>query len=393
MTKPRQAKTTIFLGFLLVFGGSRIFASAQASPSDTLEELLIQQKLAEAKKSIAEAQKAEFDAKYPKPDVDALKSNSSVEGSPIEAAVQAYRAVQQAADQVAIRSQNKGIKGLYVFRESDFAKIVSYRNLDQRLDVIVTEYGKCSPGAVGMKAVPIGIVAGVLLKWLPLLKTETTIKGLEFNVDDEAVLASLANKLALKGIQLNSPFSSHFDFVNLGRAPSSLEGKLNFVIAERAKVCSNPYPLKAQLDAAVDKLLSEVGLSIAVATNEKQLKSTVATATPPTTTTIESTEKFAATAPPQSLVTLWDYLKTEQIISYMNQNAYYWIKIKAVKTGGNIKVKKNPLIDVFRGGSSVKFSGGSVVYYYVLDNDGQIIDSDVIRGYSPYQKATSIMKP
>ena len=103
-------------------------------------------------------------------------------------------------------------------------------------------------------------------------------------------------------------------------------------------------------------------------------------------------ETNPATSPPSNSFTWFDYLVTEQIINTMQTNNIYWLKIKNVKSGGNMRIKSNPLIDIFRGGSSIKFSGGSIAYYYIFDSDGNIVLSGVVYGYVPYTKSSQVGK-
>jgi hypothetical protein len=154
--------------------------------------------------------------------------------------------------------------------------------------------------------------------------------------------------------------------------------------------CTNNYTLKPQVDAAFKKLKKDIGLEVEDPTPEKKTSTTTTTPAPPKTIVEEIIETKPATSPGRNSVTWFDYLVTEQIITKMSAGQIYWIKIKNAKAGGNMRVKSNPLIDIFRGGSSIKFSGGSIAYYYILDNDGKIKLSGVVHGYTPYKKSSQI---
>lgn len=348
---------------------------------------------AENRAKIAKAKKEELEARFPAPDATALKGSTSLEGELIESRIQAYKATEEISEKIAQNAQSIGVLGLYVFSESDYAKVISYKKLIQRLDDINGDYDRCYQRAAGAGAAPVGLLATTFLNWLPLLKTDTSIKGASFDIDDETIWASLGSRLSKRGISLASPFVSSFDSTSIKVIPTgSLVVKLERAEASLAQgVCTAPYPYKMQLDAAFVKLKNEIGLPAAIVPPRPETTKTTTstTAVPPTTTVVETVEQFPATSQ-STLVTFWDYLKTEAIITRMQTGQIFWIKIKNIKAGGNVRVKSSPLIDVFRGGSSIKFSGGSLAHYYILDNNGAIRLSGVVNAYVPYKKSSEI---
>ena len=362
--------------------------SAQTTPNPLQDEV----DEAEARAKIAKAKKEELENKFPTPDANALKATNTVEGTPIESTIQGYNSFRKISTKIATESQVKGVQGLYVYREADYKKIIEYKNLIQQLDVINGEYAKCFQGRVGVAAIPVGVLASVFLKWLPILKTDTQIKVYAVTIEDEAVWAILGDSLSQKGITLHNPFITPFDFINLAGVPAPiLVSKLE--LAER-DLTSGPctrvpaYNFKPQIDAAFTNLKKDLGLIISVPTPTKKVTTTTTTDTPPTKKVEETIENTPAGSPGE--IKFWDYARTEKIISSMGANGIYWLVIKNVKAGGNMRIKSNPLVDIFRGGSSVKFSGGSVAYYYILDNTGNIVVSNVINGYIPYEKSSKI---
>lgn len=348
-------------------------------------------KEAEARAKIAKAQREELESRFPVPDANALKATNSVEGTPIESTIQAYNSFRKTSLQIAEDARAKNVQNLYLYREADYKKIIDYKNLIQQIDVINAEYGRCFEGAAGGLAIPPGVLASVFLKWLPLLKTDTTIKAKEVTIEDEAVWAILGNSLATKAITLHSPFISPYEFIDLGGLPAPvLVGKLERAEAFRQIAnCTNvAYLFKPQINAAFDKLKADLGLTIAAPAPVKKVTTTTTTDTPPTKRVEETVENTPAVT--LSEIKFWDYARTEKIITAMQNNRTYWLVIKNVKAGGNMRIKSNPLIDIFRGGSSIKFSGGSVAYYYILDNSGKIVISNVGNGYAPYTRSSKI---
>lgn len=375
---------------VILFVQMCIFANAQTATPNPLQTEVDE---AEARAKIAKAKKEELEAKFPAPDADALKGSTDVKGELIESKIQAYKAMEDISGKIAADPRMAGISGLYVFREADYAKVVSYKKLIQQLDVINGEYTKCAPGGVAIAGAPVGVLASIFLNWLPLLKTETTIVGTDVVIEDEAVWASLANSLSSKGISLSNPYVSNFDFsVVAGGGASNLINKL--LAAENSLLkpacTNNGYKLKPQVDAAFKKLKKDIALEVDAPTNEIKKTTTTTTPPPPKTVVEETIEITPATSPSSNSVTWFDYLVTEQVITNMQTNNIFWIKIKNTKSSGNMRIKSNPLIDIFRGGNSVKFSGGSISYYYILDNDGKIKLSGVVYGYIRYKKSSQI---
>jgi hypothetical protein len=380
----KQIYTVVFL--VLLLNGYCLIANGQeTNPLD--DEV----KEAEARAKIAKAQREELENKFPAPDASALKGTTSVEGTPIESTIQAYKSFSIVAGDIAVAAGAKNVGGLYIYRDSDFKKIIEYKNLMQQLAVINTEYGKCFQGAAINAAIPPGVLAGIFLKWLPLLKTDTQIKNFAVTIEDEAAWALIAKAFAEKNMTLHNPFVSPYDFIDLSGVPSpnlvrELEKAQRFLTTNP---CTNPtYTFKPQIDAAFIKLKTDLGIIIPPVSPAKKVTTTTTTDVPPTKKVEETVENTPAVTPTE--IKFWDYARTEKLISTMQAGRIYWLVVKNVKAGGNVRIKSNPLIDIFRGGSSIKFSGGSLATYYILDNDGKIVVSDVIKGYEPYTKSSKI---
>lgn len=368
------------LTILLISAHSWVFS--QTTQADVDE--------AENRAAIAKAKKEELEAKFPKPDIDALKANNAVEGNLIESRIQAYKAMDKISEKIAGDLVGKGISGLYIFKDSEYERIAAYNKLNQQLNLINGEYGKCYAGpAAG--AIPLGVLASVFLNWLPLLKTDTTIKGEEFDIEDDAVWASLAPRLSSNGIILGNPYISNLDFTRLNGLSSGLLGKLEAAeYSSTLGACTSNYSSKGLIDKTYKNLKESLGLVNSPPTPETNTTTTISRGAPPATTVTETVQKAPAKDASDKSMAFWEILRTEAVVTDMQNRNIYWIKIKNAKSGGNMRIKTSPLIDIFRGGSSVKFSGGSVAYYYILDNFGTIKQSGVINSYIPYTKSSKI---
>ncbi len=361
---------------------SHSLAFAQTGQSDVDE--------AENRAKIAKAKKEEFEAKFPAPNADSLTANNTVEGDLIESRIQALNAMEKLSGTIASDLTGKGISGLYVYKDSEYERIAAFNRLHQQLNLVNGEYAKCYPGGPG-GALPIGALASVFLGWLPLLKTDTKISGVEFDIEDDIVWASLASNLSSHGITLGNPYISNLDFTPLNGLPGGMLNKLGSAeLSSIQGACTAPYGSKNLIDKTYKNIKESLGLSVSPPTPETNKTTTTSTGAPPNTTVTETEEKIPGKDSSDRSMAFWEILRTEAIVNNMQTRNIYWIKIKNSKSGGNVRIKSTPLVDLFRSGSSVQFSGGSIAYYYVFDNYGAIKQSGVVKSYVPYTKSSKI---
>lgn len=384
-----------FLLILLVIGSSG-YAEGQTSMPNPYQKAVDE---AEAKAKIAKAQKEEMDAKYPAPDASSLKGTSKVEGAPIESKIQAYRSLGITLDKGAADMYRLGVRKLYVYRDDDYAKVIAYRKIMQQLSLLTDEYRQCFNERTETDGVAPGLLAGIVLKWLPLLKTDVTISSSDVDVDQDAFYSELATALRRHSIQFGNPYVSSIEFVEFkSLQQSEVIKKLRSVEYYRTNTATctgDGYTrpnLKPKLDALVVKLEEDMGLLPREGKPEKKVSKKTTTDRPPVVTIEETTETTVAQTPSSATMGLWDYVKVEKLISGMENDNAYWIKLKPVKAGGNVQVKSSPLVDIFRGGASVKFSGGAIVSFTILDNKGMVWGSGVLSGYEPYQSSGAIFR-
>lgn len=381
MSKAFFSRITETMALILFIGAA---ASPQVPP-----DLQKQVDEAEARAKLSAARKSDLANRYSVTGTSEIKGGTEISGTPIEAKIQAYRAIDQITEKIANSVYNSGVRGVYIFDDDDFVRIVSYRALTQKLAMINGQYRKCLPTSAAYAAA-IGPAASALLSWLPLFKTDTKINSFEIEVDESAVWASMGRNFARRGIRLGNPFASPFDFVQVAASDSALLDELNTASAYRAMTnCTGgSYKYKPQIDAAFDRLKNELGFTPIDPTPAKSIKSTATT----DGLVSETTETWLGSEPAKVAANLIDYVITEQIIAKMRDERIYWIKVVSAETGGSSRIKGSPLIDIFRGGSSIKFSGGAIVTYHVLDNDGRLITSGNVDSYAPYRKSGDIVE-
>src|SRR5690348_6674799 len=114
--------------------GSTTTQAQTATPTPTpksAEVMALEEEKAQAelRKAIAEANKAELEAKFPKPTSSPLEGKTSVEGDLIENQIMAYRTMAPAAIKLVqqLNKTNLRIKTLAIYNENDIKLILSYR--------------------------------------------------------------------------------------------------------------------------------------------------------------------------------------------------------------------------------------------------------------------------
>ena len=190
------------------------------TPDVELERLQRQTKIsneraaqAENDKKIAEAKKAEFDARFPKPSTSPLAGTTTIsDGAVIESQIVSYVALRGAADKIVddIRKdlvfENKDKqtinRNLAIFNERDVNLILSYRVADAQISIIEAGYRSllappAAPGP-GVPAAPLRTFLpaaqsflGAFVDLTALLRTNVEIKGQTFVIDEGPLAAEI----------------------------------------------------------------------------------------------------------------------------------------------------------------------------------------------------------
>jgi hypothetical protein len=204
---------------------------------------------AELRKAIAEANKAELEAKFPTPSTTPLDGKTTVEGELIEPRLVAYANLASAANQVVrqLRDAKIGINTLVIYDEQDVNLILSYKVALNQLELLRQGYKQMLPdiapacpaaspdpellrlearGAQARAAIVGPIAAATVARSLfgsfidltALLRTNVEVKGQLFDIDDTALVAEVFRAAkaddGLRGVTLFYPsaFPPNLDF-------------------------------------------------------------------------------------------------------------------------------------------------------------------------------------
>ena len=197
---------------------------APASPTPTpksaevlrLEEEKTQ---AELRKAVAEANKAELEARFPKPSTTPLSGTTTLDGAVIESQMISYAQMSIAANQLVqrLKDSDRQIRTLVIYNDKDVNLILSYKVALNQLELIRTGYNDLlelaasgpQPGlentrveslrqrAVSRLAASIPILSvaqsifGSFVDLTALLRTNVDIKGQVFDIEEAALVSEV----------------------------------------------------------------------------------------------------------------------------------------------------------------------------------------------------------
>jgi hypothetical protein len=251
-------------------GVAQISAATPTPKSPEVLKLEEEKAQAELRKAIAEANKAELEAKFPKPSTTPLDGKTTVEGELIEPRVVAYNSLAFAANQLVqqLKDARLGIKTLVIYNERDVNLLLSYKValnqlelMNQGYDQMVLREPPPCPGAtpdpellrlesrgVQAREALTASVAGMsvarslfgsFVDLTALLRTSVEVKGQLFDID-EPVLVSEVFRAAkasdgLTGVALFYPsvFPPNLDF-DVAQINSIFLGKLDALNQRKA---------------------------------------------------------------------------------------------------------------------------------------------------------------
>jgi hypothetical protein len=204
---------------------------------------------AELRKAIAEANKAELEARFPKPSTTPPDGKTTVEGELIEPRVVAYNNLAFAANQLVqqLKDASLGINTLVIYNERDVNLLLSYKVALNQLELMRQGYRQMLPdtpppcpaaapdpellrleaqGAQARAAIVGPIAAATVARSLfgsfvdltALLRTNVEVKGQLFDIDEPALVSEVfrAAKASdgLNGVTLFYPsvFPPNLDF-------------------------------------------------------------------------------------------------------------------------------------------------------------------------------------
>lgn len=254
---PSAAPLVVILLVVLVTATTPTQVGAQTSPPTptptpkSVEVLRLEEEKAQAelRKAIAEANKAELEARFPKPSTTPLDGKTTVEGELIEPRVVAYANLASAANQVIqqLKDAKLGINTLVIYNEREVNLLLSYKVALNQLELMRQGYRQILPdttpacpaaapdpellrletrGAQARAAIvgPVaaatvaGSLFGSFVDLTAMLRTNVEVKGQLFDIDDTALVAEVFRAAkagdGLKGVTLFYPsaFPPNLDF-------------------------------------------------------------------------------------------------------------------------------------------------------------------------------------
>lgn len=87
-----------------------------------------------------------------------------------------------------------------------------------------------------------------------------------------------------------------------------------------------------------------------------------------------------------------DYLKGEILSKKISGSNAVWLETNITSNGANQRKRSSPIVDVFRQGPELTYSGGAVVSYQLRKLDSSILTAGTVWAYSPYTKSKNITK-
>lgn len=224
MTRTRILKhdplkyAAVFLLLLATCAATASGQTATPSPSPTpksAEVIRLEEEKAQAelRKAIAEANKAELEAKFPKPTSSPLAGTTTVsDGAVIESQLISYVALARAANQLVSgihKNPHVKVSKLAVFNEDDVRLLLSYKTTRSQLEVLRQSYchllaksqtgNKCeSDDKAVTESFPLttGLTVaksllGSFVDLTSFLRTNVEIKGQTFDIDEGPLVAEV----------------------------------------------------------------------------------------------------------------------------------------------------------------------------------------------------------
>jgi hypothetical protein len=445
MNRKSLLRILLIFSFLTMIQNLTISVLAQDISDKEVDQIKKAKEIAEAKKAIAEAEKAEMAAKFPdKPDAEALVGGTTVKGEFIENRILGYCAMKTAAQKIVARINptlgaipiQRGLSflppgsTLVVYNEDDVKMLSRYTLLRNRLKILEDGYtqillGKAAPPPAVVGAIP--SIINTVMNFLTLLKTDIDLTGKEFDIDEKELVAEVFSRLQGRGYTLYYPKTIPLSLricesPNYADCSPLLQQIVNVAVlndrAKRARLAdflsSEEEKLRVLLEINFDVTMTELGLKEPPKPTPTPTPTSTPCPTPcptstpcptpcPTSTPCSasscSTTVNVTTAEKKDEKkdeggggggkTFLSYIQAETLFNVMKDEKSYWIDLKVIKAGGNMRIKTN-FITNFIYGARVNFSGGAIVYFNIFGKRGTSEVSEVIPIYEKYRKSSRI---
>ncbi len=381
------------------------------------------------------------------PDAEKIRAKTELKGDFIETLIMGRIAMDRAAVQIAGQiGPTVGDRPVVIYKKEYVSLLISYQTMLKRLAILETqfdgvEHATCvTPHAeiIGASVAPLTALASTVVGWLGLFRTDVTFTGREFDIGEKEIVAKLFAKLRSRpgapsfNLYYPDEMFPTVDFTTIewnDHSNSELIKRIYTVVAKRdaaaKNLCKRGFcPCDTQTDrfnalnAEFNGFLEAVGLEGLKLTGVPPIKEKVPDAEGPKPAASPAASPAAAKKDEAKGVTvnvnckegeekkkddgggggdlLSLFLQAERLYHLMIADKAsapgYWLSIQVVKAGGNIRVKSSPLIDIFRGGNSVKFSGGIIIVYNLYNFEGRSVGSDTVPIYVPYKSSKNIPK-
>jgi len=225
----RLLTATALLLFLVASVGVEIRAQDEAPTptpeSEEIKRLKDEKTRAELERDIATAERAELDAKFPKPTTTPLAGETTVnEGAVIESEMVSYLSMAYAANRLVQRLNDKNINisNLAIYNEADVNLLLNYNVTTNQLEIVRKQYckvlapdtEKCPPddksnkGGVRLIVSATSIASSLLGSFVDLtalLRTNVTIQGHSFSIDEAALVSEVFRAIKADGGLASNP--------------------------------------------------------------------------------------------------------------------------------------------------------------------------------------------
>lgn len=219
-------RVNLLIAFFLVVTSFHLTARAQtatSSPeSEEITRLKEQKTRAELEKDIAVAEKAKFDAQFPKPSTSPLSGETKVEGATIESDMVSYFSMANAANDLvrALRQSGRPIRRLAIYSKPDIDLMLNYNVTTNQIELVRKQYcrmlkqhPKCpetfeigsaerksrlmvNPAAGAQIA---GSMLGAFVDMTALLRTNVTVQGHTIDIGESALVSEVFRAIRSKG--------------------------------------------------------------------------------------------------------------------------------------------------------------------------------------------------
>lgn len=173
--------------------------SAAPPKSPEVQRLEEEKTKAELRKAIAEANKAELDAKFPKPVSTPLEGKTTInDNAIIESQMIAYVSMARAANRIvkAVKQRNLPIGNLAIYNERDVNLLLSYKVATGQVEALrkqFCDYLPC-PLTTAQSLAPLSVAQSFLGGFVDLtafFRTNVEIKGQTFDIDEGPLVAEV----------------------------------------------------------------------------------------------------------------------------------------------------------------------------------------------------------